>query len=385
MELKSYVVVAPDSFKGTCTASEAAAAMAAGVREALGSAVEVVKCPLADGGEGTLDALAAGLNAEIREVDTVDAIGRPRRARVAVSADGTTGVIEAAEANGLPHVSDVDLQPMRADSYGVGILARHLMDEGVTDILLCIGGSASNDGGMGFARALGVKFLDESGIEVARGAQGLGDIRSIDSTGIHARAADVHFRVALDVDNPLLGSRGAAAVFGPQKGADQQQVQRIDTGLANLAAILTAATGVDATELSGAGAAGGMPACLSALLSAEFLPGSQLVLDAVGFGELSARADLVLTGEGSFDSQSLNGKVVAGVLGAVPSGCPVVVVAGRVQLDPSQARAAGVTAAVSIAPGPSTLDEMSGRTVELIRNSASHIASMFGTFGRAER
>ncbi|OAK54399.1 glycerate kinase [Rhodococcoides kyotonense] len=381
MEQKRLTVVtAPDSFKGSCSASEAAAAMADGVRDALGPAVTVIECPLADGGEGTLDALAAGLNADIREVDTVDAIGRPRRARVAVSADGTTGVIEAAEANGLPHVSDVDLQPMRADSYGVGILARHLMDEGVTDILLCIGGSASNDGGMGFASALGVKFLDESGVEVASGAQGLGEIRSVDMTGRHPRAADVHFRVALDVDNPLLGSRGAASVFGPQKGATPEQVQVIDAGLANLAAVLADSTGVDARELSGAGAAGGMPACLSAVLTTEFLPGSELVMGAVGFRELCAQADLVLTGEGSFDSQSLNGKVVAGVAGAVPSGCPVVVVAGRVMLDPKEARDAGITAAVSIASGPSTLVEMTDEAIDLIRSSASHIAAMYGTF-----
>ncbi|SNS44158.1 glycerate kinase [Rhodococcoides kyotonense] len=383
---KSYVVVtAPDSFKGTCTAAEAAAAMAAGVRDVLGSAATVIECPLADGGEGTLDALAAGLNAEIREVDTVDAIGRPRTARVAVSGDGTTGVIEAAEANGLPHVSDVELQPMRADSFGVGILARKLMDEGVTDILLCIGGSASNDGGTGFVRALGVKFLDADCSEVAYGAQGLSDIRSVDLTGLHEHATDVRFRVALDVDNPLLGSRGAAAVFGPQKGASPDHVQRIDSGLSNLASVLADATGIDATALPGAGAAGGMPASLSTVLTTEFLPGSQLVLGAVGFHELVENADLVLTGEGSFDSQSLNGKVVAGVASAVPSGCPVVVLAGRVLLDPKQGLDAGVTAAFSIASGPSTLDEMSGHTTELIRASASHIASLYGTFSRTVR
>lgn len=375
---KNVIVVAPDSFKGSRSATEVASAMAAGVRDALGSSAVVVECPLADGGEGTLDALATALDAVISSVATVDALGRERHARVAIA--GRTGVIEAAEANGLPHVSDVQLQPMRADSYGVGLLARRLLNDDVTEILLCIGGSASNDGGTGFLSALGARFLGNDGHEVASGAAGLPDIARIDLTQLHPRARQVSIRVALDVDNPLLGTHGAAAVFGPQKGATAEDVTAIDAGLAHLASILAAETGIDVTEIPGAGAAGGLPACLSAFLDVRLMPGSDMVLNAVGFDRLCADAVLVITGEGSFDSQSLRGKVVAGVRRAAPPDCPVVVIAGRVGLTPQQTRDAGITAALSIAAGPAQLSEMSIATTELVRNTAATVASMFGTF-----
>ncbi|WP_338891406.1 glycerate kinase [Rhodococcus sovatensis] len=375
---KNVIVVAPDSFKGSRSATEVASAMAAGVRDALGSSAVVVECPLADGGEGTLDALATALDAATSSVATVDALGRKRHARVAIS--GRTGVIEAAEANGLPHVSDAELQPMRADSYGVGLLARRLLDDDVTEILLCIGGSASNDGGTGFLSALGARFLDNDGHEVASGAAGLTDIARIDLTQLHPRAQQVRIRVALDVDNPLLGTHGAAAVFGPQKGATAEDVKAIDAGLAHLASILAAETGIDVTEIPGAGAAGGLPACLSAFLDVRLMPGSDMVLNAVGFDRLCADAALVITGEGSFDSQSLRGKVVAGVRRAAPPHCPVVVIAGRVGLTPQQTRDAGITAALSIAAGPAQLSEMSIATTELVRNTAATVASMFGKF-----
>ncbi|OZF26096.1 glycerate kinase [Rhodococcus sp. 14-2483-1-2] len=377
---RSRIVVAPDSFKGTRSATEIAAAMAAGVRDALGSAVTVIECPLADGGEGTLDALAASLDAEVIEVRTLDAIGRPRRARVAKSSDGKIGIIEAAEANGLPHVCDVDLQPMRADSYGVGLLARYLLDDGVSEILLCIGGSASNDGGTGFLSALGARFLDAENNEVALGAAGLADIDSVDLSALHPRVAEVTIVVALDVDNPLLGPEGAAAVFGPQKGAGAEEVAAIDAGIEHLAAILHAETGTDVTAIPGAGAAGGLPACLVPLLGAVLMPGSDMVMRAIGFADLCSDAVLVLTGEGSFDSQSLRGKVVAGVRRATPADCPVVVIAGRVALSPQQTREAGISAALSIAPGPARFDELSISTTELVRNTAAHVASMYAAF-----
>ncbi|OHV40527.1 glycerate kinase [Parafrankia colletiae] len=371
------IVVAPDSFKGTSTAADVAEAMAAGVRSVLGSTVNIVQCPLADGGEGTLDSFAASASLAIREVPTVDAIGRPRIARIGISPDGRLGVIEAAEANGLIHVSDVDLQPMAAHSYGVGLLARELLDAGVSEVLLCIGGTASNDGGTGFLAALGARFLDDGGHEVVLGASGLSKIRTVDLSGLHPRASGVLIRVAVDVDNPLTGASGAARVFGPQKGATLTQVQEIDAGLAQLAVVIAAMSDIDVTTTAGMGAAGGMPACLVGLLKAVIMPGSDLVLRSLGFAEQCENADLVITGEGAFDSQSLRGKVIEGVVRAVGDRCPIVVIAGRVALSAQEARDAGVTAALSIARGPATMDEMAASTTDLIYNATAHVVAMF--------
>ena len=371
------VVIAPDSFKGTSTAADVAQAMAAGARSVLGATVNIVSCPLADGGEGTLDALTASANLTIREVPTVDAIGRRRTARIGISPDGRLGVIEAAEANGLIHMADVDLQPMAAHSYGVGLLARELLDAGVSEILLCIGGSASNDGGTGFLAALGARFLDDGGHEVVLGASGLNRIHTVDLSGLHPRVSDVVIRVAVDVDNPLTGASGAAEVFGPQKGATVTQVRHIDAGLGHLAAVIAGTSHIDVTTTPGMGAAGGMPACLVGLLQAVIMPGSDLVMSSVGFAERCRNADLVITGEGAFDSQSLRGKVIDGVVRAVGDQCPIVVIAGRVTLSAQEARDAGVTAALSIARGPATMDQMAASTTDLIYNATANVVAMF--------
>ncbi|QEE62271.1 glycerate kinase [Salinibacterium sp. dk2585] len=371
------VVVAPDSFKGSVSAAEAAAAMARGVRAVLPDA-EVVELPLADGGEGTLDAILAVWDEHPLTADVVDAIGRPRAGRYGMSSDRKTAVIEAAEGNGLPHVNDVELQPLRADSYGVGLLAAEALDAGAADILLCIGGSASNDGGTGLMRALGVRFLDAKGDEVAPGGAGLGEIRSVDASGLHPLAARTYWRVAVDVDNPLVGPRGAAATFGPQKGATPDDVAVIDAGLENLASVLAQATDADAERYlagRGFGAAGGLPLALVALVGAELVSGAELVGDAVGLREALARADVVLTGEGRLDEQSLGGKVVDAVRRGAPARVPVVVIAGAVQLSAARCREEGITAALSIAPGASTLDELVAGAAGLLEDAAAHVCA----------
>ena len=371
------IVIAPDSFKGSLSAADAAAALAAGVRDVLGAAPQITECPMADGGEGTLDAISLVWAVSPRHLTVTDALGRPCSARYAVSADARTGLIEAAEANGLPAVLDVARQPLRADTAGVGLIARELLDQGVHEILLCIGGSATIDGGTGLLTALGARFLDQHGTPVAPGGGGLADIRSIDTAGLHDRASDVTWRVAVDVNNPLIGENGAAAVFGPQKGAGPADIVVLDAGLDNLARVIAAATGIDTRALPGAGAAGGMPATLVPLLQASMVPGSTLVADAVGLTDRLAAADLVLTGEGRFDSQSLGGKVVEAVARLAPAGCPVVVVAGSVGLDARQTRAAGVTAAFSLADGPATLDQLTEHAAERLRDTAAQIAALF--------
>ncbi|MDN5660635.1 MAG: glycerate kinase, partial [Brevibacterium aurantiacum] len=217
------IVCAPDSFKGSASAPAAAAALARGARQVFPDS-QITDLPFADGGEGTLDALLAVWGTPARSVDVVDALGRPTTALFGISADGKTAVIEAAQANGLPQVSDVALAPERADTYGVGLIARHVLDQGVEEILLCIGGSASTDGGVGIAMALGAAFTDSSGAPIAPGGGGLSALAAVDASALDPRALQVRWRIAVDVDNPLTGPRGAAAVFGPHKCADAASV-----------------------------------------------------------------------------------------------------------------------------------------------------------------
>ena len=369
------VVAAPDSFKGSLSAREVADAMAVGVRRALGASAAVTALPMADGGEGTLDALLDAWAGTEATAQVTDALGRPCSARYGLSADSRTAVIEAAEANGLPQVSDVPLRPLEADSAGVGELALAALEAGAEELLLCIGGSATTDGGAGVLRALGALFLDADGQEIPPGGGGLSALERIDLDGLPPRAREARWRIAVDVDNPLVGPRGAAAVFGPQKGATEDDVEVLDAGLGRLAAVLARTTDASAAELSespGTGAAGGLPVALSAVLGAEVVTGSQLVAEAVGLSAALAEADLVLTGEGSFDSQSLHGKVVDGVRARTPDGAALVVIAGRVALPAAEAAEAGITAALSIAPGPATLEELGADAAELVAEAAEN-------------
>lgn len=373
-----HVVVAPDSFKGSLAAADVAAALAAGVRDVV-PAARVTCLPMADGGEGTLEALLGVWGVAARELATVDAIGRPATARWAVSPDGTVGVVELAEASGLPRVADAPPRPRAAHTRGTGELAAAVLDAGVAEVLVCLGGSASTDGGAGLLAGLGARVLDDAGAPVPDGGQGLARAATLDLAGLHPRARQVRWRVAVDVTNPLVGELGAAAVFGPQKGAGPADVAALDAALRGWADLLERTTGVRTHDLLGAGAAGGVPAALVAVLGAELERGADLVAESVGLPAALADAALVLTGEGSFDSQSVRGKVADGVArlaAAAPARPPVVVVAGRVQLPAARARAAGVTAAFSIAPGPVALDELLGRTAERLRETAAHVTAL---------
>ena len=372
---RPLIVAAPDSFKGSCSAATAAEAMLAGARSVLGDAADYLALPLADGGEGTLDAMLQVWGSDPRTVRTTDALGREREARYGLSGDGAMAIIEAAEANGLPWVSDVPPRPLDADTAGVGSIARAALDDGAAQLLLCIGGSATSDGGVGLLTALGARFLDDRGAPVRPGARGLADIARVDAEGIDPRALAADWRIAVDVDNPLCGPRGAAAVFGPQKGAGAEDIAVIDAGLAHLARVLAGAAGIDPQsylDRTGLGAAGGMALAVVALLRAETVAGSDMVADALGVRDALRDASLVLTGEGRLDSQSLGGKVVDLVRREAPAGTPIVVIAGTVQLTAAQTRAAGLTAAFSIADGPATLDELVDRAESRIAETAAH-------------
>lgn len=372
---RPIVVAAPDSFKGSCSAADAAAALARGARQVFGDAVEVREIPLADGGEGTLDAMLAAWGVPARTVTAADALGRPRAARWGLSADGRTAVIEAAEANGLPHVADLAASPLTADSAGVGAIALAAIAAGAEEILLCIGGSASSDGGTGLLRALGARFLDADGAEVPAGAAGLARIATVDTAGLSPAARATRWRIAVDVTNPLCGPAGAAAVFGPQKGAAPADVAAIDAGLAALAGVLAGRAGVPIAayrDRPGFGSAGGLPLATVALLGAETLAGADLVSAALNLPTALAGASLVLTGEGRLDSQSLGGKVVDLVRRTAPAGVPVVVIAGTVALSAAECRAAGLSAAFSIARGAAELPELLTGAPALIEDAAAH-------------
>lgn len=372
------VVVCPDSFKGSLSASEVACAIADGVRDVAGDAV-VTCLPMADGGEGTLDALLAVWAVDALVIETVDAIGRPTQARWALSPDGRTAVVELAEASGLPGVADAPPQPLHASTRGTGDVARAALDAGVDEILLCLGGSASTDGGSGILTGLGARLLDADGSPVPDGGEGLADVVSLDLAGLHPRARDVRWRLAVDVTNPLVGELGAAHVFGQQKGARDGVAEFLDAALLRWSEVLERETGAAVAAIPGAGAAGGVPAGLVAVLGAQITPGAVLVAEAVGLPAALASADLVITGEGSFDSQSVGGKVADGVArlaAAAPTRPPVVVIAGQVLLPEAKARAAGIAAAFSIANGPIELDDLIARTAPRLRDVAAAVTSL---------
>ncbi|WP_226925048.1 glycerate kinase [Georgenia thermotolerans] len=376
------VLVAPDSFKGSASAEEVCAAVAAGVRGVCPDA-RVTTVPMADGGEGSLDALMAAWHVRPTEVTTVDALGRPCTARLGLAPGGRTAVVELAEASGLPRVSDRPPAPLDAHTVGAGELARAALDAGAEEVLVLVGGSASTDGGTGILHALGVRFRDAAGEAVRPGGRHLARIATVDVTGLHPRARAVRWRIAVDVDNPLTGPRGAAAVFGPQKGADRDDVAALERGLQSYARVLATAAGCEPTSLTtlpGGGAAGGVPVGLHALLGAELAPGSRLVADAVGLAEAMTGADLVITGEGACDDQSLHGKVVdlvATTARGLPRPPAVVVLAGAVRVGQDELAGHGVAAALSIAPGPATLAELTGRTAELLAERAGAVTGLY--------
>lgn len=336
------VLVAPDKFKGSLTATEVAASVAAGMR-AVHPDLDVDLLPVADGGDGTVDAaLAAGY--ERVPVTSVGPTGET--VHTCYAKRGRLAVVELANVVGLDLLPDRVPDALGASTYGLGVVVADAISRGATSVVLGVGGSASTDGGAGMLQALGARLLDSAGAELGRGGAALADLASVDVTELAERVADVHVVVATDVDNPLLGPTGAAAVFGPQKGADAGDVARLDAALATWARAVEAVSGEDHSTVPGAGAAGGTTFGALALLGAEVTPGIELVLDMVGFRRSLEKATLVVTGEGSLDEQSLSGKAPVGVSSAArDSGTPVVAVAGRCLLSEEQLRGAGIAAA----------------------------------------
>jgi glycerate kinase len=367
------VVIAPDSYKGCLSALEVAKAMERGVLSVFPSA-EVRKIPIADGGEGTVAALVTATNGQLRQTKVTDPLGNKINAHWGVLGDGRTAVIEMAAASGLPLVPKEKRDPRVTTTYGTGELIKAALAEGLAKIIIGIGGSATNDGGTGMARALGVRFLDAAGQEVAAGGGSLAEICQIDTTGLDPRLNNTEIVVACDVDNPLCGTRGASAVFGPQKGATPEMVQQLDAGLAKYASCARLATGRDVAEKAGAGAAGGLGAGLMFFTPAQLKPGVEIVLDAVGFSDIVRDADFVITGEGRTDFQTAFGKAPVGVAKAAKThGAPVFCISGGLGDGADDVLAQGIDAVMSICDRPLSLEECMAAGAQLIEPAAARL------------
>ncbi|MGK8440563.1 glycerate kinase [Ectopseudomonas hydrolytica] len=368
------IVIAPDSFKESLSAPEVAAAIARGWQRVFPEA-ECLLRPMADGGEGTVDALLAAVGGERRECWVLGPMGEPVRAHWGWLGEGTA-VIEMAAASGLHWVPREQRDARVASSFGTGELIAEALQAGATRIILGLGGSATNDAGAGLLQALGMRFLDDQGRELAAGGAALAALDQLDLSGLDARLLQVQIEVAADVDNPLCGARGASAVFGPQKGATPEQVAELDTALGRFARIAAATLGEDHAEYPGVGAAGGLGFAARAFLKATFRPGIELVAELSGLAEAVQGADLVITGEGRMDAQTLHGKTPVGVARvAQDAGVPVIALAGSLGEDYQALYDAGIEAAFSLAPGPLSLEqamaaaagELEARAVDIAR------------------
>jgi glycerate kinase len=322
------VVVAPDSFKGSLTALQAAQAMAAGIRDADPS-IETVMLPVADGGEGTMTSLVGATDGRIVSVVVQDSLGREIEAGYGVLGDGKTAVIEIAEASGLMLLHEDERNPLVTSTYGTGELIVHALDAGFRNFIIGLGGSATNDGGVGMLQALGMCFVDKNGVELLRGGGSLGNLHAIDMLHFDERILESNFLIACDVSNPFVGTNGASAVFGPQKGASPAMVNMLDANLMKLAHVVEQLTGIVLHGKKGAGAAGGAGGAFQAFFPGEMEQGVSVVLNAISFDEHIIDADLVITGEGKTDSQTLSGKTPFGVAKvAHREGKPVILISG---------------------------------------------------------
>ncbi|NOQ45147.1 MAG: glycerate kinase [Desulfobulbaceae bacterium] len=371
------IVIAPNAFKGSMTAAEAARAMATGIKKILPDA-EVVQVPVADGGDGLVEIANQALQGEIRKLLVTGPCFDLVEAQFCLVPSMQFAAIEMALASGIVLLPNKQRDPTKTTTFGTGELIAAALDLGVRRIAVGIGGSATNDGGIGMAAALGVRFLNANGQAVKPVGGTLTDIRRIDMAGLDSRINDVRFEVVCDVDNPLIGPAGAAQVYGPQKGATPEQVKVLDQGLANLADVIASDLGFDVRNLAGAGAAGGLGAGLYAFLGAELKRGVDMVLNLVGLDEKLHGADLVLTGEGQIDSQTAFGKAPAGVaIAAEKQNIPCIAIAGSVGEQLDTLYPCGINAVFSLCPGPLSLDQAMNRGQQYLAGTTEQAVRCF--------
>lgn len=351
------VVVAIDSLKGSLTSMEAGRAIKEGVLASHSDAEVVVK-PLADGGEGTTDALIEGLKGEQIDLSVTGPLGKPIHTYYGYLNDTRTAIMEMASAAGIILISEEEKDPLTATTYGVGEMIRDAAEKGCRDFIIGIGGSATNDGGIGMLKALGYLFLDENGQDVGEGAQALSKVAVIGRANVYPKLSECHFRIACDVTNPLCGPNGATYIYGPQKGVTEEMKASLDADMAHYAKVTAETFGTDYSETPGAGAAGGLGFAFLSYLNAELTPGIELILNAVELEKELAGADIVVTGEGRLDHQTAMGKAPIGVARlAKKHGAKVLAFAGGVTKDATACNAAGIDAFFPIVRGITTLEE----------------------------
>ena len=377
------IAIAPNAFKGSLTALEAADCIERGIRRALPGA-STVKVPMADGGDGTLQAIVSATHGRVVKYRVSDPLGRTIQSRIGLTGDGRTAVIEMALASGLALLKPRERNPLLTTSRGTGELIRAALDLEVDEIVIGIGGSATNDGGTGMARALGIKFVDAQNRELPDNGGALNRLSRIDITGADARLKRTRISVACDVDNPLFGPRGAAHVFSPQKGATPAMVRQLDAGLKRLAAVINRDLGIAVAKLPGAGAAGGQGAGLVAFLGAQMRPGTELVTRAIGLERKLAGCDLVITGEGRLDGQTAFGKAPAGVARVARKlGIPVIAICGCLGADAGKVRATGIEAFFSALEESVPEEELPVRAPGMLERCAEQVGRLIALKMRA--
>ena len=350
------ITVASDSFKGSLTSMQVADNVERAVKEVFPDC-HVQKIDVADGGEGTVEALVSSLGGEYVDVEVAGPIGRKVTARYGIIDEGRTAVIEMAVASGLPLISPEERNPLKTSTYGTGMMIRDALNRGCRKFLVGIGGSATNDGGTGMLSALGFMFLDKDGYVLEGTGENLARITSVCDADVPREISEAEFTVACDVDNPFCGPAGAAYVFAPQKGADEAMVRCLDEGLASFAGVISRYTGQMVADLPGAGAAGGLGGAFKAFLGARLTRGIEIVLDAIGFDGKIAGSSLVITGEGSVDAQTLMGKTPSGVLARASTlGIPVMVLGGKVDASVDFLKA-GFSAVCQVTPEDMSLED----------------------------
>lgn len=370
------IVIAPDSFKGSLSAAEVSLCIEKGIRKVF-EAADIIRIPMADGGEGTVRSLVDSTGGEIVRARVKGPLLKEVDAFYGILGDGATAVIEMAAASGLPLLAENERNPMKTTTYGTGELIRHALDKGCRKIIIGIGGSATNDGGAGMIKALGARLLDKHGNDAGWGGGSLGEIETIDLSRMDERLKECRIIAACDVDNPLVGPRGASYIFGPQKGADGEMVKILDKNLEHYAEVVERTTGVSIKDFPGAGAAGGLGGGLLAFLGAELKKGIDIVMETTGFEGRIKDADLVITGEGMMDYQTQYGKTPYGVAQAARKySIPVIAIVGSVGRDAEVLYGMGFCGIFSIVNRPMSLDEAMNGCAGLLEKTSENIMRM---------
>lgn len=366
------ILMAPDSFKGTMSSID----VIRHLKDIAGrhfSPLEVVEVPIADGGEGTVDSIIIAAGGEYREIEVIGPAHRPVKAHYGII-NGDTAVVEMAQASGITLLENHEKNPMTTTTYGTGEMIKAVLDEGIRNIIIGIGGSATNDGGIGFAQAIGISFLDADGFEVGFGGQQLSRISKIVQDNIDPRIKESSITVICDVENPLTGEKGATAVYGPQKGATKEMLEQLEKGMKSYASILKDSMGMDMDRIPGSGAAGGLGAALLAFCGAKLKPGIETILDIVNFNRLIEDVDLVVTGEGRIDGQSVYGKVPVGIAKRCKTrNVKVVAIVGSIGSQAEKTYDYGIDSIMPTVNKEMSLEEALSRSEELLRDAADRM------------